>query len=151
MEVVKYDPNPRDEYSIGMAEYQLEGDADLNYPRPQSDNEALLIKWYDKTDGVAHITLENTSEEEAAVVLPVFDYGNYYAVDTQGTEWPLTMSEDSLLQLTVPGGYSGAISVQYREPLVWRVSELVSLLACVGLVVVWLRARRQEKAMGQQS
>lgn len=150
-EVVKYDPIARDENTIGMAEYKLAGEADLNYARPQSDSDALLIKWYDKTDGVAHITLENTAEEEATVVLPVYDYGNYHAVDTEGTEWPLTMSEDSLLQLTVPGGYSGSVSVQYREPLLWRVSELVSLAAWIGLAAAWLREHKRKRAAVQQS
>lgn len=144
-EVVKYDPIARDENTIGMAEYKLGGDADLNYPYPQSDTEALLIKWYDKTDGVAHITLENTAEEDATVVLPIYDYGNYHAVDTEGNEWPMTMSEDSLLQLTVPGGYSGAISVEYREPLLWRASELVSLAAGIALLAAYLRTNKRRK------
>lgn len=150
-EVVKYDPIARDENTIGMAEYKLEGEADLNYARPQSDHETLLIKWYDKTHGVAHITLENTAEEEATVVLPIYDYGNYHAVDTGGTEWPMTMSENSLLQLTVPGGYSGSISVQYREPLLWRMSELVSLAAWGGLAAAWLREHKRKRAAVQQS
>lgn len=148
-EVVKYNTIARDENTIGMAEYKLEGDADLNYPRPQTDSEDLLIKWYDKTDGVAHITLENTSDEEATVVLPIYDYGNYFAADTEGTEWPLTMSEDSLLQLTVPGGYSGAISVQYREPLLWRVCEVISLATAAVIVLAWLRQRKQKKNAAQ--
>ena len=145
-EVVKYDPIARDENTIGMAEYKLPGDADLNYARPQSENADLQIKWYDKTDGIAHITLENTGDAEATVTLPIFDYGNYHAVDTEGTEWPMTMSEDSLLQITVPGGYSGAISIEYKEPLLWRAAELVSLATCGGVLVLWLRDKKKRKS-----
>ena len=145
-EVVKYDPIARDENTIGMAEYKLPGDADLNYARPQSENADLQIKWYDKTDGIAHITLENTGDAEATVTLPIFDYGNYHAVDTEGTEWPMTMSEDSLLQITVPGGYSGAISIEYKEPLLWRAAELVSLATCGGVLVLWLRDKKKRRS-----
>ena len=150
-EVVQYDCIARDESTIGMAEYKLQGEADLSYARPQPQSDALVIKWYDKTDGVAHITLENIADEEAAVVLPIYDYGHYRAQDTQGTEWELTMSEDSLLQLTVPGRYSGSISVWYQEPLAWRGAELVSLAAWVGLAVALLRKKKPPKTVGQQS
>lgn len=145
-EVIKYDPIARDENTIGMAEYKLQGNADLNYARPQTESDTLLIKWYDKTDGVAHITLENTAEEEAVVVLPIYDYGNYHAKDSQGTEWPLTMTDDSLLQLSVPGGYSGSISVWYQEPLAWRVAELVSLIAWAGLTGCLLQRKKRKKS-----
>lgn len=148
-EVIKYDPIARDENTIGMAEYKLQGNADLNYARPQTESDTLLIKWYDKTDGVAHITLENTAEEEAVVVLPIYDYGNYHAKDSQGTEWPLTMTDDSLLQLSVPGGYSGSISVWYQEPLAWRVAELVSLIAWAGLAGCLLQRKKRKKVSNQ--
>ena len=61
------------------------------------------------------------------------------------------MSEDSLLQLTVPGRYSGSISVWYQEPLAWRGAELVSLAAWVGLAVALLRKKKPSKTVGQQS
>lgn len=144
-EIVKYDPIARDENTIGMGEYLLPGEADLNYPRPQADKDALQIKWYDKTDGVAHITLENTGDAQATVTLPIFDYGNYHAVDTEGVEWPMTMSEDSLLQITVPGGYSGAISIEYKEPPLWRAAEFVSLATCGGLLLLWLCDKKKRK------
>lgn len=144
-EEIRYTPIVRDENAIGMAEYKLEGTVDLNYARPQSDNDALLIKWYDKTDGVAHITLENTSDEEAAVVLPIYNYGAYYAEDMNGVEWTLSGTENSLLQIVIPGEYSGSISVWYKEPLLWRGSELVSLAAWGTLIAGGLTLRKRKK------
>ena len=55
---------------VMQGEYLLSKDVDWNYPRPSTQDEDLLIKWYDKTDGVAHITLDNTGDTEATVVLP---------------------------------------------------------------------------------
>ena len=141
-----YTAIPQNKNSIGTGEYLLPGAVDRNRIRPQSDQQSLVVKWYDKVDGVAYITLENNSDEEATVVLPIYDYGNYYAQDTEGTQFPLEMTENSLLQFTVPGGYSGAISIEYKEPLLWRAAELVSLATCGGVLVLWLRDKKKRKS-----
>lgn len=131
--------------SIGASEYLLPGTVDRNRVRPQSDQESLTIKWYDKVDGVTYVTLENTSDEEAVVILPVYDYGNYYAQDTEGTRFPLETTENSLLQFTVPAGYTGAIAIKYKEPILWRGAELVSLVTGIGLVCGAWRGRKKEQ------
>ena len=127
----------------------LPGGVDYYYARPQPQQESLLVKWYEKTDGVAHITLENTGDAEASVVLPINDYGNYQAVDAEGKVLPLTTSENSLLVLTVPGGYNGAVSVAYREPMLWRMAELISLVAAVALCVAAMWGRSKKKISQQ--
>lgn len=144
---MRYSLSENDRVVVMQGEYLLSKDVDWNYPRPSTQDEELLIKWYDKTDGVAHITLDNTGDTEATVVLPIFDYGNYHAVDTEGTEWTLGTSENSLLQLTVPAGYSGSFSIQYKEPIWWRAAELVSLATFVGLVGVWVKDKKKNRQL----
>lgn len=144
---VKYDICTSNLDRIMGGEYLLSEDVNTNYLRPICPDENLLIKWYDKTDGVAHITLDNTGDTEATVVLPIFDYGNYHAVDTEGTEWTLGTSENSLLQLTVPAGYSGSFSIQYKEPIWWRAAELVSLATFAGLVGIWLKDKKKNRQL----
>lgn len=140
-----YGDSYEDTMQIGIGkEYILPGEVDYNYARPTQMQDTLLVKWYDKTDGVAHITLENTADTEASVVLPINDYGNYVAEDTAGNRLPLSTSENSLLVLTVPGGYSGAVSVSYREPVLWRIAELISLATVVGLCIGCARGRRKK-------
>lgn len=146
-EEFRYEFTLNDRNGIMTGEYLLSKDVDWNYPRPSTQDEELLIKWYDKTNGVAHITLDNTGDTEATVVLPIFDYGNYHAVDTEGTEWTLGTSENSLLQLTVPAGYSGSFSIQYKEPIWWRAAELVSLATFAGLVGIWLKDKKKKRQL----
>lgn len=146
-EEFRYEIVSNNRNSIMTGEYLLSKDVNWSYPRPSAQDEELLIKWYDKTDGVAHITLDNTGDTEATVVLPIYDYGNYHAVDTEGTEWSLGTSENSLLQLTVPAGYSGSFSIQYKEPIWWRAAELVSLATFVGLVGVWVKDKKKTRQL----
>lgn len=140
-----YGDSYEDTLQVGIGkEYVLPGEVDYNYARPTQMPDTLLVKWYDKTDGVAHITLENTADTEASVVLPINDYGNYVAVDTAGNRLPLSTSDNSLLVLTVPGGYSGSVSVSYQEPVLWRIAELVSLATAMGLCIAGIRGRRRK-------
>lgn len=145
--IVQYTMTESERNWIGVGEYLLSRDVDWNYPRPSTQDEDLLIKWYDKTDGEAHITLDNTGNTEATVVLPIYDYGNYHAVDTEGKEWSLETSENSLLQLTVPAGYKGSFSIEYKEPVWWRAAELVSLATFVGLVGVWVKDKKKTRQL----
>ena len=145
----KYQASVSDNLWVSGGEYLLPGDVDYYYARPQPQQESLLVKWYEKTDGVAHITLENTGDAEASVVLPINDYGNYQAVDAEGKVLPLTTSENSLLVLTVPGGYNGAVSVAYREPMLWRMAELISLVTAVALCVAAMWGRSKKKKSQQ--
>lgn len=144
-----YTLSENDRNVVGVGEYLLSREVDLNYPRPQPQDEALLVKWYDKTQGAAHITLENTGDSEASVALPIFHYNHYRAVDAQGAPWPLTTDENGLIVLTVPGGYSGSFTVTYQEPPLWRAAELVSLATLGGLLVFWLREKRKKRPLQQ--
>ena len=146
-----YQTSVADDMYISNGEYELSEDVDYYYGQPRPEQESLQVRWYDKTDGVAHVTLENTGDTPASVALPIYDYGNYHAVDDDGNLWPLTATENSLLELTVPGGYTGTISVYYAEPLLWRVAELISLLTAAGLLVAWWRKRRSQKLAGDLS
>lgn len=135
----------------GGKDYVLPGEVDYNYAYPTQLSDSLVIQRYEKNDGVACITLENTADTEGSVVLPINDYGNYTATDDQGNILPLSTSENSLLVLTVPGGYSGMVSVSYREPLLWRVAELLSLVTAVVLCIAGIRSRKVKRPLQQLS
>lgn len=146
-----YQTSVADDMYVSNGEYELSEDVDYYYGQPRPEQESLQVRWYDKTDGVAHVTLENTGDTPASVALPIYDYGNYHAVDDGGNPWPLTTTENALLELTVPGGYAGTFSVYYEEPFLWRVAELISLLTAAGLLVAWWCKRRSQKLAGDLS
>jgi len=83
--------------------------------------------------------VQNTNEDNLAVELPIMNYENFRAYDEKtNLEFENITSDFGryLMTLSIPSGYSGRIVVEYIEPMMWRVSEIVSLitlLVCVGL------------------
>ena len=48
-----------------------------------------------------------------------------------------------ILQVCIPGGYAGTVSVRFVEPWYWRTAELVTLITVAGIVFFGIRKRRQ--------
>lgn len=82
------------------------------------------------------ITCENQGETERFVQVPVFAYLGYRAYDTAGgDELMVSFAENRILRVHVPAGYAGEILVGFKEPLSWRIAELISVVCGVGLML----------------
>ena len=131
--------------AIGVGEYLIDGTSSYEtiwaQPKPGSDD--LHLVGYEKERGVACVTVQNDGEE-AAISLPVFNYGNYHAADENGQEFAITSGENERIVLTIPAGYAGTVRVWYQAPGYWRVFEIISALCLPGTVgyAVFIRRRR---------
>ena len=72
--------------------------------------------------------------------IPMFNYKGYHVTDDDGNEYPIKDNNINQIEFSVPIGFDGYFLVEYREPWYWRVAELVSLIAVLGLCVweVWV-------------
>lgn len=63
------------------------------------------------------------------------NYYKYYVCTNMATGEHLNVSPgyNDMVRVTCPENYQGSISVRFQEPLHWRLSELLSLLAFLGL------------------
>ena len=81
--------------SVGTAEYLIDGassyEAIWAQPKPASDD--LHLVSYEKREGVAYVSVENDGGE-AAISLPIYNYGNYYAADESGAPFAITSGEN---------------------------------------------------------
>ena len=71
--------------------------------------------------------------------------------DNEGTEWPTRTSDNSLLEVSVPAGFTGSITVRYREPVLWRIMEAVSGLTLAALVLGCCAQRRKTRAAAEKN
>lgn len=77
------------------------------------------------------VTAENTG---GYIDFPLNYYKYYTCTDTStGELLEVSPGCNNMLRVAFPPGYSGSISVRFQEPLHWRLSELLSLLAFCGL------------------
>lgn len=122
-------------------EYLLEGaDRYRCYDTSVVPDEDVAIKDYNKDGCSILLSCENGQSEERQIIVPLFAYKGFTAKDTEtGEKLEVFAEEDTMrLGVVVPAGYTGEIKIYFREPWLWRVAELISLLTIIFLI--WLIA-----------
>lgn len=145
---------PRNVYSVAdpsvtvaIGEYIIDGTSayETIWAQPKPGSDALHLVRYEKQRGVACLTVQNEGAE-AAISLPIFNYGNYYAADENGQPFSITSGENERIVLTIPAGYTGTIRVWYHAPDYWRSFEAISAASLLGLIGYAVLARRKRRA-----
>lgn len=145
---------PRNVYSVAdpsvtvaIGEYIIDGTSayETIWAQPKPGSDALHLVRYEKQRGVACLTVQNEGAE-AAISLPIFNYGNYYAADENGQPFSITSGENERIVLTIPAGYTGTIRVWYHAPDYWRSFEAISAACLLGLIGYAVLARRKRRA-----
>ena len=77
---------------------------------------------------------------------PLLYYPGYEAVAEDGTRYEIDWNVNNTLRIRYPSdGTERLIQVTYREPLLWRLAELLSLLGLIILGWMQIRCRRANK------
>ncbi len=78
-------------------------------------------------DGTRYkLFIDNESKQEESVDLPIMGY-RQYAVDNQLIN--TAKGENKRLRLIVPASFVGEVNVSYKEPILWRVCEFISVIS----------------------
>ncbi len=133
---------------IGEGEYLLNG-SDLSeayYSELKYDRAALAVSDYQYEENSWRISVENTAGEDAVVDIPVFNYDNYVAYDTEtGETITITSGSNNRIELNIPAGYSGTIAVKYQIPLLWKMAVAVSVATDAVLIMYAVLSRRKRE------
>lgn len=76
--------------------------------------------------------------------LSLLYYPGYTIVDGEGEVF---RTANGMVGVTVPAGFSGEISVAFREPKRWLAADLVSLVTLLGLLGYGVRSIRRKKSV----
>lgn len=82
------------------------------------------------------IKIDNSSKDDASVLVPIFDYKYIHAYDSNNNEIKLESTDNNQLCIKAVAGFSDKIRVGFVEPMLWHISEIISVLTIVILVVV---------------
>ncbi len=122
--------------------------------------EGAVVRELERKGTTFRLDVRNTSDSEQTVSLPVFDYRHYRAELTaagktvlsgenrtpgEEADTLLSGSAEHRLNAGIPAGFEGQLTVFYREPLLWRLSELISAAAAAALLTLLLRSRRYDR------
>lgn len=80
--------------------------------------------------------------EGAYIDLPLLYYKYYRCTDMNTSQvLPVSTGTNNMVRVQLPNGYSGTILVRFVEPWFWRLSEVISVLTLIGLLVslFWMK------------
>ena len=71
-------------------------------------------------------------------------YSGYRAEDENGREIKVDCSEDGYVQININANYSGKVIVEFKEKIIWRIAECISLISAV-LFIGYICHREKSK------
>ena len=78
------------------------------------------------------------------MTMPVFNYDNYVAYDERtGETMEISDGANHAIEVTVPANYEGTIAVEYREPFLWRIAEIISLGTFIWFCVCMYKTKKE--------
>lgn len=139
----EYIPVVGDAAEFTVSSYQEEYREELAY-----DAKSVTVEEWHREKGDIFVSLQNASQEMQQVEVPFLLYKGYRAVTDGGEELPVSPGNFARVSVSVPAGYAGTIQVGFREPWYWRVSEVISLLTVICIVLYQnglMKRKRAEK------
>ncbi|MBQ7583651.1 MAG: hypothetical protein IJT24_03485 [Lachnospiraceae bacterium] len=136
------------EDSIGLEEYLPDDSGrliDLNYDVETGGETAAVVVSYEAEGGERFLSVSNPGTD-ASVLIPVFAYPGYRAED-EATKKPVSLEagNNARIKLAIPAGYNGRIRIYYKEPICWRICEIISIVSLIFYIVLINKNRREEK------
>ncbi len=89
----------------------------------------------------------NSGHGAGYVELPLIYYIGYRAEDeTTGERLEVVPGEGMKVRVQIPKNYQGRIQVSYKEPVSWRIAEIVSIIMMIGMFfagrIVYIHKKR---------
>lgn len=134
---------------ISGAEYLIHGtDQSLLTFQGPAFSEGVRLTDYRKEYLDITLQCSNAADEEGFIDLPLLLYKGYnaYSPDHKQT-LEITYGANNLVRVLLPAGFEGQIRVRFISPAYWRMAELLSLAALIGLI--W-RIRRHLFRSGKE-
>ena len=105
-----------------------------------SDAEKVTVSDYEKKGTKATLTYQ-TAEEGQYVDFPIQNYLGYRAEDENGNELEITYGNNYRIRVMLTAGEEHTIHVYYSQPAVFRISQVISLLALLGCAAAYAFSR----------
>lgn len=138
-------------FDIGWGEYVPQGtepSAALMQEGKLWHNEMVEIHDAEKRGTTYTVSVSNLSQDVQTVELPMTYYKYYCAEDAStGGEILLGAGENGRIRLSLAGNYEGTVQVRFREPLLWCISECISLVGMIGIIWYIIRQKRGQIAV----
>lgn len=127
------------ENTTGNGEYIPSG-TDINNLPVTLDFPAdtIIITNWQRNYLTVNVSLQNKSNTEQTLAVPLLYYQNYHAIDTYtNQELAVFSGKNNAVSVSIPSQFQGEIAVYYQQPLSWIIGEIISLVAFVALIAYY--------------
>ena len=126
---------------MGACEYLKEGSEleVIEYVPTNPQLESYEVKSFKDNKIVMYVS---NPGEESYVEVPKVNYKGYYAYDENKN--PLTIRNGylNLIDVVVPAGFEGEITVNFKQPFYWIISTVISFLSLAFLCFTAVKRKR---------
>ncbi len=105
-------------------------------------NEFIAIDDF-KKDGT-NLSFHYVAGEDGVVTLPLFYYEGYRA-EYEGEDVDIFRGENNRISIMVYQGNDGDVQLSYKEPVLWRFADVVSLGTAMVMFVIFMRKRKLQE------
>ena len=132
--------------SVMIAEFSIPGIEKI-IPMTEKDmiireNSGATAQLLEKNGTTVYAQVDNPTENTVVTEAPLWGY-RHYAAKAGGKKLRAFMGDNKKLWVEIPAGYSGKIKIWFREPFLWRLSELITLATLVCIVREYMRTKKQ--------
>lgn len=116
--------------NIGEREYLPQGTDLSTLTNELTHTGNLEIANYQK-DGL-HIRFDVRALSEGRIRVPLIHYW-YYKCTLDGKSLPVYAGENNLVTLDIPAAANGRVEIYWRNPLLWEISFVITLIASIAI------------------
>ncbi len=118
-------------------DYQLEGTTIDDVMPTDIKTEGLLSFELVSKQGTDHMMAVVTGPDYGWIQLPMFNYKYYHAEDVEDSSIKFELHDGSnrTIGVLLPANYVGICHVYWKEPVLWRVAEVISLITLLAILI----------------
>ena len=130
----------------GYSLYMLYGFTKSDYrvvPRIVTSGDLLLARSVSRRGLMFEIDVTNSGENPGTLTIPLapYKYLNVYGNDIRLMS---EINENGEMDVMIPAGFKGRVTTSFDEPWFWRISEVISFITVVLLIMVDVSSRRRQ-------
>lgn len=101
-----------------------------------ASSDSVMITGIQKAGTTLSCRISNTGEEGYAE-FPLMLYKGYVARHVEsGEKLPISAGYNNALRVEIPSGFNGSLQISFREPVYWRIAEIISALTIAALIAL---------------
>jgi hypothetical protein len=129
------------DYGVGNGEYLPIATETTKLTKDIQGSEGLEFDLLSRKYLTFDVEVNNPTEQEQELLLPLLYYTGYRAYDSQsGVRLTAASGDNGRVAVTIPSNYQGTIHVAFYVPWYWRAAEIISLLTlCFIIYDTWIR------------